>query len=87
MLHFFEAARSRLFTHLMLLRSMADHVSVQITDTGHDENWFKAILHGVEGYIPKNYVKFTLPWLEMFLSLHLLIVSSEVLITNLPNLQ
>ena len=33
----------------------------QITDTAHDENWFKAILHGQEGYIPKNYVKFTLP--------------------------
>ncbi|KAL5254346.1 hypothetical protein ACHWQZ_G013956 [Mnemiopsis leidyi] len=32
-----------------------------ITDTGHDENWFKAVLHGSEGYIPKNYVKFTLP--------------------------
>ena len=44
-----------------------DEISFQIgtllliTDTAHDENWFKAILHGQEGYIPKNYVKFTLP--------------------------
>jgi hypothetical protein len=37
-------------------------VSFQITDTGHDENWYKALLHGTEGYIPKNYVRFTLPW-------------------------
>ena len=33
----------------------------QITNLGEDENWFKAVLHRSEGYIPKNYVRFSIP--------------------------
>jgi len=32
-----------------------------ITNLGEDENWFKAVLHRSEGYIPKNYVRFSIP--------------------------
>eukprot|EP00116_Pleurobrachia_bachei_P015580 sb/3475842/ len=36
-------------------------IPFQITNLGEDENWFKAVLHRSEGYIPKNYVRFSIP--------------------------